>query len=92
MTHLVSRRVEPASFGHVDSKRVPVPHFGVVLSMSDWQALADKLQRAGIEFLMKPQIRFSGQAAEQATMFFFDPSGNAIEIKAFTDLTQLFAK
>jgi extradiol dioxygenase family protein len=92
VTHLVGRRTEPAGYGHVDGKSVPIPHFGVVLSMPEWQSLAERLQRAGVEFVMKPQIRFPGQAGEQATMFFHDPSGNALEIKAFSDMTQLFAK
>jgi extradiol dioxygenase family protein len=92
VTHLVSTPVAPAGFGHVDGKRVPIPHFGVVLSMPEWEALAGRLQKAGVEFVMKPQIRFPGQPGEQATMFFFDPSNNALEIKAFADIGQLFAK
>jgi extradiol dioxygenase family protein len=76
----------------VDGHDVPVPHFGVVLEMADWQALADRLTAAGTEFVIEPHIRFQGQAGEQATMFFRDPSGNAIEMKAFADLGQLFAK
>ncbi|MEN3276004.1 MAG: uncharacterized protein V7631_1794 [Massilia sp.] len=92
VTHLVGHRVEPSGYGHVDGKRVPIPHFGVVLSMPDWQALAARLEGAGVEFVMKPQIRFPGLAGEQATMFFHDPSGNALEVKAFADIAQLFAK
>jgi extradiol dioxygenase family protein len=76
----------------VDGHDVPVPHFGVVLKMDDWQALADRLKTAGIAFAIEPHIRFEGQPGEQATMFFRDPSGNAIEMKAFADLRQLFAK
>ena len=77
----------------VDGHGVPVPHFGVVLEMSDWQVLADKLQQQGIKFEIEPYIRFQGQVGEQATMFFYDPSGNAIEIKAFKHIKeQLFAK
>ena len=68
-----------------------MPHFGVVLAMDQWQALADRLTAAGTEFVIAPHIRFEGQAGEQATMFFRDPSGNAIEMKAFADLGQLFA-
>jgi extradiol dioxygenase family protein len=68
-----------------------VPHFGVVLTLEDWQALADRLAAAGTEFVIEPHIRFQGQPGEQATMFFRDPSGNAIEMKAFADLRQLFA-
>ncbi|SNT00449.1 hypothetical protein SAMN06265795_111105 [Noviherbaspirillum humi] len=92
VTHLVEKPAQPAGQGHVDGKEVPVPHFGVVLPMEAWQALAQRLERAGVEFVMKPQIRFPGQPGEQATMFFLDPSSNALEIKAFKDLSQLFAK
>lgn len=77
----------------VDGHGVPIPHFGVVLEMADWQVLAAKLQAQGLKFKIEPYIRFKGQAGEQATMFFYDPSGNAIEIKAFKNIkTQLFAK
>jgi extradiol dioxygenase family protein len=77
----------------VDGHGVPVPHFGVVLEMSDWEALAVKLKQQGMNFEIEPYIRFKGHPGEQATMFFFDPSGNAIEIKAFKNIDeQLFAK
>lgn len=76
----------------VDGHDVPVPHFGVVLQMDDWQRLADRLKQHGIEFIIEPYIRFAGEVGEQATMFFLDPSGNALEFKAFKDLSQLFAK
>ena len=76
----------------VDGHEVPVPHFGIVLAMDQWQALADRLTAAGGEFEIAPYVRFAGQAGEQATMFFRDPAGNAIEMKAFADLGQLFAK
>jgi extradiol dioxygenase family protein len=76
----------------VDGKDVPVPHFGVVLEWQQWHTLADKLRAAGTHFGIEPGIRFKGQVGEQATMFFQDPSGNALEFKAFRDLTQLFAK
>jgi extradiol dioxygenase family protein len=75
----------------VDGHDVPVPHFGVVLTMSDWQALADRLSAAGVAFGIAPHIRFRGQPGEQATMFFRDPSGNALEFKAFADDSMLFA-
>ncbi|HEU4967918.1 VOC family protein [Sphingomonas sp.] len=75
----------------VDGHDVPVPHFGVVLTMSDWQSLADRLTAAGIPFGIEPHIRFKGQIGEQATMFFRDPSGNALEFKAFADDSMLFA-
>ncbi len=76
----------------VDDHAVPVPHFGVVLTMEDWKSLRDRLQQAEIEFVIEPYIRFAGEVGEQATMFFRDPSGNALEFKAFRDLSQLFAK
>ncbi len=76
----------------VDGHDVPVPHFGIVLTLEDWQTLADRLKAAGTKFVIEPYIRFQGQVGEQATMFFRDPSGNAIEMKAFRDLGQLFAK
>ncbi|MGF7151714.1 hypothetical protein FHS96_005382 [Sphingomonas zeicaulis] len=76
----------------VDGHDVPVPHFGVVLTMADWQALADHLTQAGTSFGIAPHIRFVGQPGEQATMFFTDPSGNALEFKAFADDAMLFAR
>jgi extradiol dioxygenase family protein len=76
----------------VDGHAVPVPHFGVVLKWDDWNALAEKLKQAGTNFIIEPYIRFKGQVGEQATMFFMDPSGNALEFKAFKDMSQLFAK
>jgi uncharacterized protein len=91
VAHLAPRRAEEAS-NPVDGHDVPVPHFGIVLTMTDWQALAARLIAAGTAFVIAPHIRFAGQAGEQATMFFRDPSGNAIEMKAFADLGQLFAR
>jgi len=76
----------------VDGHDVPVPHFGVVLDWDEWHALADRLKAAGIRFGIEPYIRFKGQVGEQATMFFYDPSGNALEFKAFRDPASLFAK
>jgi extradiol dioxygenase family protein len=95
--HQIVAHLSPGEAGHgatnaVDGDQVPVRHFGVVLSMSDWQALADKLVAAGTRFVIEPHVRFKGEAGEQATMFFLDPSGNALEFKAFKDLTKLFAK
>lgn len=76
----------------VDGHGVPVPHFGVVLEMADWEALVDRLTAAGVRFEIEPYLRFRGEPGEQATMFFRDPSGNAIEFKAFRDIAgQLFA-
>jgi len=84
--------MRPAGFTNpVDGHDVPVPHFGVVLEWDDWQALAARLEAAGINFGIAPHIRFKGQVGEQATMFFRDPSGNALEFKAFRDPGQLFA-
>ena len=81
-----------AHYGSVDGHGVPVPHFGVVLEMDTWDALADRLTRAEVRFVIEPCIRFKGQPGEQATMFLLDPSGNALEFKAFQDIErQLFA-
>jgi uncharacterized protein len=76
----------------VDGHDVPVPHFGVVLTMPQWEALAARLEAAGMRFVIEPYVRFKGEPGEQATMFLLDPSGNALEFKAFADLGQLFAK
>lgn len=76
----------------VDGEDVPVPHFGLVLAMEEWKALADRLKEAGVEFVIEPTVRFEGQAGEQATMFFLDPAGNALEFKALADPAKLFAK
>ena len=76
----------------MDGHEVPVPHFGVVLTMDDWNLLAERLKMQKIEFVIEPYIRFKGEVGEQATMFFKDPSGNALEFKAFQNLDQLFAK
>ncbi len=76
----------------VDGQHVPVPHFGVVLAWGDFHALAERLRAQGVEFVIEPCIRFAGQVGEQATMFFRDPAGNALEFKAFRDIGQLFAK
>ncbi len=75
----------------VDGHDVPVPHFGAVLGMEQWEALAERLRRAGISFVIEPTVRFRGQAGEQATMFFLDPSGNALELKAMAQPENLFA-
>jgi extradiol dioxygenase family protein len=91
VAHLTPNRQTEAS-NPVDGHDVPVPHFGVVLTMADWQELADRLTAGGTEFVIEPHVRFKGQPGEQATMFFRDPSGNAIEMKAFADLGRLFAK
>lgn len=86
-----NRSVETSSL--VDDHDVPVPHFGAVLDLDSWARLSDKLKAANIRFVIEPHIRFKGQTGEQATMFFLDPSGNAIEFKAFQDIAgQLFKK
>ena len=84
---------EAAAHNPVDGHDVPVPHFGMVLEMPDWEALAARLKDAGIAFVIEPHVRFKGQPGEQATMFLTDPSGNALEFKSFRDIAgQLFAR
>ena len=77
--------------GLVGSHRVPMPHMGLVLPIEQWQALADRLTAAQVDFVLRPTVRFEGEAGEQRTMFFCDPSGNAIEIKAFATPSEMFA-
>ncbi len=94
--HQIVAHLEPAAkpvavANEVDGHHEPVPHFGIVLTMADWRALAARVEAAGIPFGIAPHVRFAGQAGEQATMFFRDPSGNALEFKAFADDSQLFA-
>ena len=81
----------PVAHNEVDSDAVPVPHFGAVLTMDEWQVLADRLQGEGVAFVIEPHVRFKGEVGEQATMFIKDPSGNALEFKAVADRSQLFA-
>ena len=83
---------EQAHTNPVDGHEVPVPHFGVVLEWVQWEALAGRLRSFGVPFVIEPYVRFQGQPGEQATMFFHDPCGNALEFKAFKDIGQLFAK
>ncbi|MGN7997463.1 VOC family protein [Sphingomonas sp. 22176] len=92
VAHLDAAAKPVATTNPVDGHDVPVPHFGVVLTMEDWRALAAKLEAADVAFGIAPHIRFQGQAGEQATMFFRDPSGNALEFKAFADDAMVFAK
>ena len=92
VAHLKDGTGEAHHHNPVDGHAVPVPHFGVVLSLGEWQALADRLTAAQLQFVIEPYIRFKGETGEQATMFFLDPAGNALEFKAFADLDQLFAK
>lgn len=92
VAHLAPDQVRRQSTNEVDGEHVPVPHFGVVLSMSDWNELAEKLRAAGTDFVIEPTVRFEGQPGEQATMFLFDPAGNALEFKAMANPAHLFAK
>ncbi len=79
------------SFNYVDGENVPIPHFGVVLEWNNWNMLKEQLENTSIQFIIKPYIRFLGKIGEQATMFFLDPSGNALEFKSFKNMDQLFA-
>ena len=95
--HQIVAHLAPDEAGHrstnaVDGDAVPVRHFGVVLELGAWRALASKLEAAGVRFIVAPHVRFEGQVGEQSTMFFLDPSGNALEFKAFRDPSRLFAK
>ncbi|MFI4976520.1 MAG: VOC family protein [Caulobacterales bacterium] len=81
-----------ASTNLVDGEAVPVRHFGAILTLPEWRAVAERLKAAGVAFLIEPQVRFDGLAGEQATMFFLDPSGNALEFKAFADDNMVFAR
>ena len=92
VTHLAPGSAGVKTTNDVDADHVPVPHFGIVLPMDEWRRLADRLRKKGVEFVIEPKIRFEGQVGEQATMFFLDPSGNALEFKGFNDLSQVFAK
>lgn len=92
VAHLAPESVRRRETNRVESEDVPVPHFGIVLPMNDWKSLAERLERAGVEFVIAPTIRFKGQPGEQATMFFLDPAGNALEFKAVADPAKLFAK
>jgi extradiol dioxygenase family protein len=92
VAHLKPSTSEEPHSNPVDGHDVPIPHFGVVLTQSDWEALAARVKAAGIAFIIEPYTRFAGLPGEQSTMFFLDPSGNALEFKAFADLSQLFAK
>lgn len=89
--HLTEEGDSQAPTNHVDGKDVPVKHFGAILGMEEWQKLADKLKDNGINFIIEPYVRFKGEPGEQATMFFLDPSGNAIEFKAFREQSMIFA-
>ncbi len=92
VTHLSENGSGVKVTNNVDADHVPVPHFGIILPMDEWKTLADKLKQKGVEFIIEPKIRFEGEIGEQATMFFLDPSGNALEFKGFKDLSTVFAK
>ena len=92
VAHVAPDECGNTSYSEVDSHKVPARHFGVVLPMVEWQALAQRLEALGIEFIIAPYVRFAGEVGEQATMFFLDPSDNAIEVKAFANIDTLFAK
>jgi extradiol dioxygenase family protein len=92
VAHLAPGETGGVQRNAVDGHGVPVRHFGIVLPMAEWQVLAERLTSLGIEFAIEPYVRFKGEPGEQATMFFFDPSGNALEVKAFADIMKLFAK
>jgi extradiol dioxygenase family protein len=92
VAHRAARARQEGDSNPVDGHNVPVPHFGVVLTMDQFDVLAGRLKAAGVAFGIEPHIRFKGQVGEQATMFFRDPAGNALEFKAFADMGQLFAR
>lgn len=92
VAHLSPEACGAAALNAVDGHGVPVRHFGVVLTMGQWEAMAKKLTDDGTKFVIEPYIRFKGEVGEQATMFFLDPSGNALEFKAFKNMDSLFAK
>ena len=92
VAHLSPGAARPDASNPVDGEDVPVPHFGIVLPIDEWKEMAERLRAAGTKFVIEPTIRFEGQAGEQATMFFLDPAGNALEFKAMADPAKLFAK
>jgi uncharacterized protein len=92
VAHLSPERTGAVASNAVDGHDVPVPHFGLILTMDEWRELAERVRAAGVQFIIEPYVRFQGQPGEQATMFFLDPSGNALEFKAFADRSQIFAK
>lgn len=95
--HQIVAHLSPDEVGHratsaVDGEQVPVRHFGAILTLEQWGEMAARLKEAGTKFIIEPQIRFRGEPGEQATLFFLDPSGNALEFKAFADDAMVFAK
>lgn len=92
VAHLAPDEVGLPATNAVDGDNVPVRHFGLILAWDQWEALSDRLKQANTDFIIEPHIRFKGQPGEQATMFFLDPAGNALEFKAFRDEADIFAK
>jgi hypothetical protein len=92
VAHLAPEAVRRRVSNEVDGEDVPVPHFGLVLEMDEWKALAKRLEQADVEFVIRPTVRFAGEPGEQATMFLLDPAGNALEFKAMADPAKLFTK
>jgi extradiol dioxygenase family protein len=92
VAHLARDAVRARAGNRVDGEDVPVPHFGIVLPIDQWKTLAQRLEEAGVDFLIPPTVRFEGEPGEQATMFFLDPAGNALEFKAMANPANLFAK
>ncbi len=92
VAHLAPDAVRPSASNAVDGEQVPVPHFGAVLPMAEWEKLAERLVEGGVQFVIPPTVRFAGQPGEQATMFLLDPAGTALEFKALADPAKLFAR
>lgn len=92
VAHLAPAAVRGKAINPVDGEEVPVPHFGLVLAMDEWKALAERLEAAGVQFIIPPTVRFADEPGEQATMFLTDPAGNALEFKAMADPAKLFAR
>lgn len=91
VAHLDAKTSGVRTTNPVDGNDVPVPHFGIILPINEWEDLAERLRTAGVKFVIEPRIRFKGEVGEKATMFFLDPSGNALEFKSFADMSQIFA-
>ncbi len=92
VAHLAPESVGVKATNDVDADHVPIPHFGIVLELENFKAFAERLKNKGVKFIIEPKIRFAGENGEQATMFFLDPSGNALEFKGFADFSNVFAK
>ena len=90
VAHLVNQKKSGKDSNTVDGKEVPTEHFGIILDMSDWEMLASRLKEKGVQFVIKPHVRFKNLPGEQATMFFLDPCGNALEFKAFKKDSEIF--